>query len=86
MANPDKYLPPMAEFVEDLILMVNHFFSYQYRPGKAKNTPVTYDSIYEVPLYREFRANKFHDCKTWFDYVAYKYYDKLASVTFIIDR
>ena len=46
--------------------------------------------IYEIPLFKEEKQNilnqKLDQCETWFDEVVSRYYDKLSSVTFVIDR
>jgi len=46
--------------------------------------------IYEIPLFKDEKQNilnwQFDKCETWFDEVVCRYYDKLSSVTFVVDR
>lgn len=80
------YQPTQADYLEDLVCMVDHFFSYQYRPGRSDTKYETYGSIYEVPIYKDNLPRRFDDCTNWFDFIAYKKYDKQASVQFVIDK
>lgn len=39
-----------------------------------------------MPIYRDKMPQSLDQCKRWFDVVVFMFYNKLASVNFVIDR